>query len=131
MVIMTLRSRARRSPDRGFQPIRLRHSVNECGMRQQHTATKSVYGTQRDRDLFMNSRDLSHTCINAIILDRLGKNDEKKSEFHLQYTYYISIKSSRRALSIAVPCVFSRAHSASISPDHFSAASSENVCTSL
>ncbi len=54
--------------------------------------------------------------------DRLGKNDEKKSEFRLQYTYYISIESSQRALSIAVPCVFSRAHSASISPDHFFAA---------
>ena len=65
------------------------------------------------------------------VTDRLGKTDEKKSEFRLQYTYYISIESSQRALSIAVPCVFSRAHSASISPDHFSAASSENVCTSL
>ena len=40
----------------------------------------------------------------------------------LQKSYDTRIESARRALSIAVPCIFSRAHSASISPDHFFAA---------
>ena len=55
----------------------------------------------------------------------------------LQQSNYISIESARRALSIAVPCIFIRAHSASISPDHFFAAAeitrlrmSQKVCSS-
>jgi len=54
--------------------------------------------------------------------DRFTQNRTSEMKNRLQYTYHTSMERSRRALSIDVPCISSRAHSASISPDHFSAA---------
>eukprot|EP01043_Picozoa_sp_COSAG02_P030592 COSAG02_NODE_1961_length_10255_cov_5.103771_1_plen_93_part_10 len=49
-------------------------------------------GLDRERNIWDSRTRIPTT-------DRLGKTDEKKSEFRLQYTYYISIESSQRALS--------------------------------
>ena len=59
---------------------------------------------------------------NRLRTDRFAQNKTSEMKNRLQKSYDTRIESARRALSIAVPCIFSRAHSASISPDHFFAA---------